>query len=69
VSVRHRPGIDLDHEPVGQNGSPPDLLHHVGAQLDDNAALVLVRALAVWGDQLAQPSTGIGSRSYSVPLA
>jgi hypothetical protein len=48
-----------------------DLLRHVGAPLGDDAALVLVRAPAVWGDQSAQTQTGtgIGSRSDSVPLA
>jgi hypothetical protein len=45
-----------------------DLLRHVGAPLDDDAALVLVRAPAVWGDQAPQPSTGISSRSDSVSL-
>ena len=43
-----------------------DLLRHVGAPLDDDAALVLVRAPAAWGGQAAQPGTG--SRSDSVPL-
>ena len=45
-----------------------DLLRHVGAPLDDDAALVLVRAPAVWGDQEAQPTISIGPRSGSVPL-
>jgi serine phosphatase RsbU (regulator of sigma subunit) len=46
-----------------------DLLRHTGAPLDDDAALVLVRAPAVWGDQAVQPSNGIGSRPDPVPLA
>jgi Stage II sporulation protein E (SpoIIE) len=46
-----------------------DLLRHAGAPLCDDAALVLVRAPAVWGDQAAQPGIGIGSHSGSVPLA
>ena len=33
-----------------------DLLRHVGAPLDDDAALVLIRAPAVWGDQAPQPA-------------
>ena len=45
-----------------------DLLGHAGAPLDDDAALVLVRAPAVWGDQEAQPPRSIGSRSDPVPL-
>jgi serine phosphatase RsbU (regulator of sigma subunit) len=32
-----------------------DLLCHVGSPLNDDAALVLVRAPEVWGDQAAQP--------------
>jgi len=43
-----------------------DLLRHAGGPLDDDAALVLVRAPAAWGGQAAQPGTG--SRSDSVPL-
>jgi len=46
-----------------------DLLRHAGAPPDDDAALVLVRAPAAWGEQAAQPTTSIGSRSGSVPLA
>jgi len=45
-----------------------DLLRHAGAAPDDDAALVLVRAPAVWGDQEAQPPRSIGSRSDPVPL-
>jgi hypothetical protein len=33
-----------------------DLLRHAGGPLDDDAALVLVRAPAVWGGQAAQPA-------------
>lgn len=33
-----------------------DLLRHVGAPLDDDAALVLIRAPAVWGGQMPQPA-------------
>jgi hypothetical protein len=33
-----------------------DLLRHAGAPLDDDAALVLIRAPAVWGDQVPQPA-------------
>ncbi len=33
-----------------------DLLRHVGAPLDDDAALVLIRAPAVWGDPAPQPA-------------
>jgi serine phosphatase RsbU (regulator of sigma subunit) len=44
-----------------------DLLRHAGAPLDDDAALVLVRAPAAWGDQAARPGTGTGSRSDPVP--
>jgi hypothetical protein len=46
-----------------------DLLRHVGAPLDDDAALVLVRAPAVWGDQAIQPGTGIGSRFDAAAIA
>ncbi len=46
-----------------------DLLRHAGAPLDDDAALVLVRAPAAWGDQAARTGTGTGSRSDPVPLA
>ncbi len=33
-----------------------DLLRHTGGPLDDDAALVLVRAPAAWGDQVPQPA-------------
>ena len=33
-----------------------DLLRHTGARLDDDAALVLVRAPAAWGDPAPQPA-------------
>jgi serine phosphatase RsbU (regulator of sigma subunit) len=33
-----------------------DLLRHAGGPLDDDAALVLVRASAAWGGQAAQPA-------------
>ncbi len=33
-----------------------DLLRHVGAPLDDDAALVLIKAPAVWGGQVPQPA-------------
>ena len=33
-----------------------DLVRHAGAPLDDDAALVLVRAPAAWGDQVTQPA-------------
>jgi serine phosphatase RsbU (regulator of sigma subunit) len=33
-----------------------DLLRHVGAPLADDAALVLIKAPAVWGDQVPQPA-------------
>jgi hypothetical protein len=33
-----------------------DLLRHAGAPLDDGAALVLVKAPAVWGNPAPQPA-------------
>ena len=33
-----------------------DLFRHTGAPLDDDAALVLVRAPAVWGNPAPQPA-------------
>ena len=38
-----------------------DLLRHAGARLDDDAALVLVRAPATWGDTGATAGTGNGA--------